>query len=281
MEKIAIITDSSCDLSKEIIEKYNIFMLSLRVIYKDREYLDRVEIFPQEVYDKLSEEIPTTSLPSLNDMEEMYSKIESEGYTHIIAITLSSGLSGTFNALKLVSQNHTNIITSLYDSKVLSLGLGLIVEECANLLAQGKSFEETVSLLPDFQKRMGMYYVLETLEYLKKGGRIGLVAATLGEMLKIKPIISINDQGKYYTYDKVRGRKQSISKLMDIAMKTLKDIKAKIYILQGDALDEAQAMAEIFKSIPNVVSLSVGDISPALVVHTGPGLLGIIVLKEG
>ncbi|HEY5562195.1 MAG TPA: DegV family protein [Clostridiaceae bacterium] len=280
MNKIAIVTDSSCDLNKEQVEENNIRVLPLRVIYKDNEYKDRVDITPQQVYDRLSSEIPTTSLPSLEDIEKLYKDIIAEGYTHIIAITISSGLSGTFNAIKVISENHPEITSYIYDSKVLSLGLGIIVLECAKLIQSGSSYEQIIDALPKLKESVSVNFVLETLEYLKKGGRIGLVSATIGELLKMKPIISVNAEGKYFTIAKVRGRKQSISKLIDIAMETLRKTRASIYILQGDAMEEAKPILDIFRKMPNLVSLSLSDISPSLVVHTGPGLIGIIVQKE-
>lgn len=280
MQKIALITDSSCDLTKEIINKYDIKILPLRIIYKDKEYIDRVTINPNEVYDNLVNEIPTTSMPSMGDMENLFTLIEEQGYTHVIAITLSSGLSGTFNALKLVSENHSNLVSYLFDSKSLSLGLGALVHECGKLISDGRSFEEIVDMLPAIKEKISLFYVVETLEYLKKGGRIGKVAGTIGDLLNIKPIISIDDEGKYFTYAKVRGRKQSITKLIDIAKETLETTKAKIFVMHGGALEQGEKIYDLFSKTPNVTSLYFTDISPALGVHTGPGLLGIAVVKE-
>lgn len=280
MNKIALISDSSCDLTEDLINKYNVRIMPLRIIYKDKEYIDRVNITPQEVYNRLSIEIPTTSMPSMLDMENIYTNLEKEGYTHVIAITISSGLSGTFNAVKLVSENHPSLVTCIFDSKSLSAGLGALVVECGKLIAEGKSFEEIVDILPVIKKQISVYYVVETLEYLKKGGRIGKVSATIGELLHIKPIISVDEEGKYYTYAKVRGRKQSINKLIDIAKETLSTTKAKLFVLQGGALEEGKKLYDSFIGMNNLSSLNFADISPALGVHTGPGLLGVVIVKE-
>lgn len=280
MNKIALLTDSSSDLPQDIIKKYNIKVIPLRIIYKNKEYIDRVNISPKEVYDNLTVEIPTTSMPSLGDIEEAFSSIEKDGYTHVIAITISSGLSGTFNAVKLASESFPNLTTHIYDSKSLSLGLGVLVNECAEFLEKGKTFEEIVNLLPSIKEKISLYYVVETLEYLKKGGRIGKVAATIGELLNLKPIISIDSDGKYYTYSKTRGRKQSINSLMDIAKEALKIGKAKIFIMQGGALEEGKKMYDAFVNAKNVTDLGFTDISPALGVHTGPGLLGISIFRN-
>jgi DegV family protein with EDD domain len=280
LNKIALITDSGCDLSKEQIEKNNINVLPLRIIYKDREYIDRVNITPDEVYDNLSVEVPTTSLPSMEEIDNLFIKLKNDGYTHIIAVLISSGLSGTFNSVRLVSENHPEIKSHIFDSLSLSLGTGAIVLECAKMIAAGTEYDDILKVLPSFRSRIKVYYVLETIQYLIKGGRIGKVSGTIGEFLNLKPIISVNEEGIYFTHSKVRGRKQSISKIVDIAKETLVNEKAKVWVLHGGAREEGEELFKTISMLPNIVEISFGNISPALGVHTGPGLLGLIVMKE-
>lgn len=280
MEKIALIADSTCDLDKNIIEKYNIHILPLRVIYKDKEYIDRVDITPQEVYDNLKNETPKTSLPSMNDMESLLTRLEEEGYTHTIIIPISSGLSGTFNSLKLVSEHHPKLTTTVFDSKSLSLGAGALIIECAKLIEANMPYEEIVAKLPLIQEKISLYFIVDTLEYLKKGGRIGRVSGTIGELLNIKPIISVNDDGVYYTYSKVRGKKQAISKLLDLAEEYLKSTRCKVWIMHGGALEEGQKVYNTIKTYSNISELGFGEISPVAGVHAGPGLVGLVVVKE-
>ena len=231
MNKIALITDTTSDLSREVIEKYNINVLPFRIIYSDREYLDNVDITSQEVYKNMETEVPTSSLPSMKDMEELFLKLEEQGYTHAIAITLSTGLSGIFNAIKLISENHPGINTHLCDSQSIALGEGLIVTECGRLIEEGKSFEEVVAAIPSIKKRIHLYFVVGTLEYLKRGGRIGKVSGTIAELLNIKPIITIDTDGKYITSEKVRGRKQSLNKLVELTNNILDKKKCKVYVV--------------------------------------------------
>jgi len=280
MSKIALITDSTSDVEKEMIKKYELFVLPLRIIYKDREYIDRVNITPKEVYDNLENEIPSTSLPSMKDMEDLYLKLEEEGYTHAIAVVISDALSGTYNTLRLVSQNHPSIESCVFDSKSLTIGEAAIVEECGEMLRCGKSFEEIVKTLPQIRDRITVYYAVDTLKYLTKGGRIGKVAGTIGEILNIKPIISINKEGVYYTYAKAKGKKKAISKLVDIAREALENSPCKIWVMHGGAYDEVDRFADMIAGLPNITRLSFGEISPVAGVHTGPGLLGIIILKD-
>ena len=281
MEKIALITDSACDLEKDIIEKYNIHVLPFRIIYKNKEYRDGIDITAGEVYDSFNREIPTTSLPSMQDMEELYVKLENEGYTHVIAVTLSTGLSGIYNALKLVSEDHHNIKSFIYDSKSISLGEGILIQSCGEMLAEGKSYDEIVGELPRIKDRTKLYFVVGTLEYLTKGGRIGKVAGTIAELLHIKPIISTDNHGVYYTHSKVRGRKQSLKKLGELGEEILSLKKCKVFIKHGNCEEEAQKVCDALSNHPNVVSIfRGGNISPVSGVHSGPGLVGLVLVEE-
>lgn len=280
MNKIALVTDSTSDLNADQIEKYNIHVLPLRIIYKDREYIDRVNITPEEVYASLKYETPSTSLPSMEDIEELFKKLKGEGYTHVIAVTISSGLSGTYNSVKLASQNYPEMKIEVFDSLALTLGAGAIVLQCGEMLSRGKSYDEIVAELPSIRSRIKVFYIVDTLKYLIKGGRIGKVSGTIGEFLDLKPIISINEEGVYYTYTKVRGKKQSVTKLIDIVKDILSKHKAKVWVLHGGAKEEGQEFYKSISKLNNISELDFGDISPVAGVHTGPGLLGITIMTE-
>lgn len=279
-EKIAIITDSISDINKEVVDKYNIRVIPLKIIYGDKEYLDGVTITPEEVYSRMPQEVPTTSLPSPDMVDNIFSELEKEGYTHVISICVSSCLSGTYNMIKMISKQHINLKSYVFDSKSISAGEGCIVKKCAELIKEGKSFDYIVNLLPEIRKKSHVFYVLDTLEYLKKGGRIGKVSGTLGELLKIKPIISVDDEGKYYTYAKIRSKRQAINKMIDIAHEILKRSKCEVYVLNGGAKEECEALTNKILNLPNIKEIFTGPISPSAGVHTGPGLLGVILLEE-
>ena len=282
MSKIALITDTTSDLTDEIIKKYNINVLPFRIIYKDREYKDKIEITPEEVYGSLEKEVPTSSMPALEDMENLFKSLEEQGYTHAIAVVLSSGLSGIYNGLKVVSENHPSITTYIFDSKSISAGEGVIIEECGKLVEQGKSFEEIVEAMPSIRKRVHLFFVVGTLDYLKKGGRIGKVSGTIGELLNIKPIVSVDiNDGKYYTHEKVRGRKQSLNKIIELIERILDKKKCKFYVLHGHALEDSKMAFEEISKHPNVTKAVFGGyISPVSGVHSGPGLVGLVLLEE-
>ena len=280
MNKIALITDTARDIGKEAIEKYNIKVLPFRIIYSDREYKDRIDITPDEVYKNMKTEVPKTSIPGLSEIEKVFENLKKEGFTHAIAIHLSSGLSGITNAVSMISRNFPEIKTHICDSKSISIGEGVLVERCGELIKKGKSFDEVVEAIQNIKDRMKLFFVIDTLEYLKRGGRIGRISGTIGEVLNIKPIVSIDDEGRYYTYAKIRGRKQSINKLIEIGMNIINSYRCRVYINHGGALEEAKRIQEAFSRLSNVISITVGDISPVASVHSGPGLVGVAFLRE-
>lgn len=277
MEKIALITDSASDINSELIKKYNINVLPFKIIFSDKEYKDGVDITPSILYEKLPTEIPTTSLPSISEFTELLEKLKSDGYTHAIIITISNCFSGTFNAARLASESVSDITTFVFDSLTLTMSEGAIVLETATLIEEGKSFNEITNELPTIRKKIDVFFTLDTLTYLKKGGRIGKVAGTIAEALNIKPIITIKDDG-FHTYSKVRGTKQSISKLSNILNDYLAKGKCKVWIMNGDAPDKADLLYNAIKNSDNLVECTLGGmIGPALGVNTGPGLVGFIV----
>lgn len=282
MEKIALITDSTCDLPREIIEEYQIRVLPFHVVYKDRDYLDQVEITPKEVYDRLPVEMPTTAMPSMKDISELYQNLIAEGYTHAVFVTLSTGLSGIQNAITIVSEDYPEIESLIYDSKSISWGEGYLAIQVGKMIQAGKSFTEIQEVLPKLRAKITIFFVVGTLEYLKKGGRIGRVMGTISEILRIKPIISVGDQdGKYFTYDKVRGRKQSLRRMVEIVQEHVQEKPHQIYVMSGAAEEESREMAKTLETIPNVTSATFGgDISPVSGVHSGPGLVGVLLIEE-
>ncbi|MGL5087612.1 MAG: DegV family protein [Clostridium sp.] len=277
MEKIALLTDSGCDLSLETLNENNIYMLPLSIIYSYGEFEDKVSISPEEVYNNLEKEVPTTSLPSAKKINSVLDTITSEGYTHVIVIAISSGLSGTSNAIRLALENYPKLNSYVFDSKLLAYPEGMIILEVVKAINEGKSFNDIISTLPSIRKRTYGYFTLNTLDYLRKGGRIGKVAGTIGEMLNLKPIIGVNDDGVYHTVCKARGRKQALSKLTDILKEHLTKGKCKVYVLQGGAAQEANNYLESIRSLDNIIEIGIASISPALGVHTGPGLIGLAI----
>lgn len=282
MAKIAIITDSTCDLPLETIKNLNIHVVPLRIIYKNEEYRDRIDIEPKTVYDRLEEEIPKTSMPSPEDIYAAFQQVRDEGFSHCLVLSISTGLSGTYNTFQLVAKDfEDDLQIHIIDSKALSWALGFQVLEAAKLIKEKLDFQDIIQKIEDLKERIHSYFIVDTLEYLKEGGRIGRVAALFGSILSVKPIISIDKEGKYFPFTVARGKNQSLKKLAQLVSDQIQSAKASIAIVQGRAEKEAEALADKIRQMgDNIIDLYVGPVSPALVVHTGPGLLGLVIKTE-
>ncbi|ATD53846.1 DegV family protein [Clostridium chauvoei] len=279
MQKIAILTDSASDLSLETLKENNIHLFPLRILYSNEEFEDKISITPEEVYNRLSTEIPTTSLPSPKTSAKVLKDLEANGYTHVIAISVSSGLSGTFNAFRLALEEHPNLTSYVYDSKIIGFPQGVLVLEAARLVKEKKSYDEIIQELPRIRENITGYFTLDTLEYLKKGGRIGKLAGTIGQFLHLKPIITMDEHGVYHPYAKVRGRKQSLSKMIEVLKTHLDESKCKVWILQGGCMDEALLFAESVKALHNCEFMGITPVGAMVAVHSGPGMMGLAIEK--
>lgn len=275
--RIAVLTDSCSDVPRNLLERFHIYQVSLSINYKDKSYRDCIDITPEQVYENLENEIPHTSLPSIGEIQEIIENIRADGYDQIIIPTISSGLSGTYKTIQMVCEEFTDIKTAVIDTRNIALGSGFFAIYAAQLIEKGISFDEIVNKLEKKIESSHIYYSLKTLDYLVKGGRIGRVEGMFGSLLQIKPIISCDKDGIYYTVAKVRGRKQSINKIMEIIRDKIKDKKNYyLTICHGYAQEEADKIKECMKPhIENATLFMEGQISPALGVHTGPGLVGI------
>jgi DegV family protein with EDD domain len=273
--KIALVTDSTSDLTADYVQENNIHVMPLKVVYRDREFLDRVEIQPQEIYDKLEEEIPSTSTPSVGEVTDFFARLIKEGYEEIISIHLSSGLSGTVNTVRLAAEHFPDIKIKVIDSKSISMGTGLLVQQAADFIKKGMNLESIVAKVHEIRENLSVIFIVKTLEYLKKGGRIGYVSATMGSLLDLKPIIAVNKEGKYFTLAKVRGRKKSLEKILTLAKEAAEKQRLKMIVMHGDALEEAKYIFHELTKSGKFKELKIGEVGPVIGVHTGPGVVGI------
>lgn len=281
MEKIALITDSTCGLPQEYVDKYNVKVLRLKIIYKSKEFIDGLDITAEEVYSRISEELPTTSMPPVDDAITLFQELLNNGFTHAIVLSLSSGLSGTINSFRLAAEQFEDKInTFIYDTKILSMAVGLSVIEVGKMIQAGYSFNEICIQIPKLRANTSMYFTVDTLEYLIKGGRIGKVSGSIGEILNLKPIITMDDGGKYTTFTKVRGSKQTLKKMIKLGTEILDKGKGKVIIMTGTMNEEAEILKEAFCKHHNTTFLYVGTITPVVGVHSGPRLLAFSIMEE-
>lgn len=280
-DKIAILVDSGVDVPSKLVEKYNMYVAPLKIIYSDREYSDGVDITAKEVYSKLETEIPSTSLPSGETIQRLFNKIKSDGYNKVLAVTISSGLSGTYNAIKNIVDQQEDLDVFVLDTKNIAIASGFNAIQAAEYIKKGMDFNLLIKTVSNNITNSKVFFCVDTLEYLQKGGRIGLVSAILGSTLSLKPIISCNEDGIYYTVAKIIGRKRSLKKALDFAVEFIGNTKEyNIGVVHGDAEQDGDELLKSLKSrLPDFSIAAEGQISPALGVHTGPGTIGIVVQK--
>ena len=207
-QKIAILVDSGCDVPQAVRQAYDMRVLPLKIRYPEGEYDDQVHITAQQVYDRFPEEIPQTSLPDGKTILAALDRARSDGYEKALVICISSGLSGTYNMIRLICREYHELETFVLDTKNISFGSGVFALLAARWIAEGVDWPTLQRRLTERLGDSKVFFCVDTLEYLRKGGRLGLVAAVVGTALKLKPIISCNASGVYYMAGKAMGRKK-------------------------------------------------------------------------
>lgn len=274
--KIAILTDSGTDVPKQFDESRGVFTVPLAIRYSYGTFLDGVDIDATEVYDSLAAEVPTTSLPSGEEIVNTLQRIRDVGYENVLIVTISSGLSGTYGMMRLMAKEMPGLKWRAVDTKNIGIGAGLSVIRAVQLIEQGLELDEVEKQLVESAANTKVFFSLATLEYLAKGGRIGKVTATVGSLLAIKPVISCNEDGVYYTVERVRGRHQSLQETIRHATAYAENYRFNLALAHGAALEELETMKSMMGALlDRADNVYEGHISPALGVHTGPGLLGI------
>ncbi len=276
-EKIAVMVDSGCDIAPECIEKFGLWLLPLHIDYPEKAYLDGVDIDPQMVYDRYPEDYPKTSTPSLHEVLEKLGEIANAGFNKVIAVSISSGLSGTWNAIRVAAQQQEQLEVFVFDTKNISVASGLLAIWAAAKVKAGMLYEDICRGLQEKLSDSKVMFYMDTLEYLKRGGRIGTVTSVIGQMLKIRPIISCNKEGIYYTVSLIRGSKQGKSKLLNEMLRFCKGHRVWVGIGHGSAPEEAARMVEMLKEElgDRCEILFSKQIAATLALNTGPGLLGV------
>lgn len=275
-DRVALVSDSSCDLNDEQLAAYDIRLISLRVATTKGDFRDRAELTNAQVFELLKTELPKTSLPRPEDAVLLYQQLKDEGCTRVLHISISSGLSGTFQMLQLIAETEEDLKIDLVDSRTLASGLGLLVLRAGEDLSRGMSIEETIADVEHARETQLGCYMVRTLEYLRKGGRIGLVEGVVGSLLQIKPVIFVNDDGVYQTLVKARGLNNARRAMVDEVVRRYTGKPIQMAIVHANVPEDAAALEEEMKQKLQVVSSYIAPVSPALAIHTGEGLLGII-----
>ncbi|NKE08088.1 MULTISPECIES: DegV family protein [Mesobacillus] len=280
MSKIKIVTDSTCDLNDEIIKKWGIIVVPLSISINGDNYLDRVEISPKEFMEKMkaSPELPKSSQPPAGEFLKIYDELAAEGY-EIISIHMTGGMSGTVRSAESAAQMTTAKV-NVIDSRFISKALAFQVLEAAEMAADGKTAEEIVSRLDEIRNQTRLFVVVDTLENLVKGGRIGKGKAMIGSLLNIKPIASL-EGGEYTPVSKARSHSQVVKYLRnqfasDVDGKTIKGVG----LVHAEGMGLADKIKEAVYEVSGYDNFTIEDTTPIVSTHTGPGAIGFMYYFE-
>jgi DegV family protein with EDD domain len=278
---IKIVTDSTCDLPREFVEKYDIKVVPLSVNFGDDSYLDGIEISNKEFYDRLrnSDKLPTTSQVSPGEFVEVFNEILDKD-DEVLGIFLAKEFSGTFPSAKIAKDIIKSDKIHLIDSRGVTGALAAVVLAAGDLIQRGLSIENIELRLNEFIRNSESILVIDTLEYLVKGGRISKAQGAIGSVLSVKPVLTIGD-GKLDTLAKVRGRKKGIKWMIDWVNDNRFDLSDKrVFILDTDDpkfhQDIKDALLENFE-VGEIIDIEVGAVVGT---HGGPGCGGICFINE-
>ena len=276
--KIAVITYSSCNLSLDYIKKQkNLKMAPLMISFNGDFHRDLVEVDYKTVYSKLDSTKVTSSIPSREDFENAVDELKKDGYTDIIVITISSGLSGTFNSFNTAAQDMEDINIHMYDSKTLSMALGYIVRKAIASIEEGKSVARIIADLNQLRYEDSIaLFTVETLKYLRQGGRIGKVEGTIGDFLSVKPVILVNDEGVYVTKSKGVGIKRTLMSMRKELKNKFNDDLIDVTIHYGNNIEKAENLKLKIEQSFNTKNVEMVQLTPVLGIHTGPEMFAII-----
>jgi DegV family protein with EDD domain len=274
-----IVTDSAVDLPEEMFAQLGIERMPLLITFGTEALRSGIDIQAEEFYRRLvanRDNLPTTSQPSVGEFVDLYRRV---GQTDkdIVSVHVSSGLSGTLNSATQAAKQCPELNITLIDTKTLSAAEGFQVVAVAQAIRRGYSVEQIVKRAQEVGDQTEIFFTLDTLHYLQKGGRIGRVQAMAGALLNLKPVITVDKgPGTYITVAKGRSMSQSIALIADQVYEKMKDRPAWVHVLHTNSPDQAQALHELILTRMPKTNLTRGQIVPVLGVHTGPGCVGAV-----
>ncbi|MFW6123623.1 MAG: DAK2 domain-containing protein [Acidobacteriota bacterium] len=278
----ALVTDSACDIPREILEQHQIHVVPLNLHFKDSIFLDKITINPDQFYSllKTQKELPTSSQPSPKTVQNLLSFLSTH-YDSILTVTISSKLSGVYKQfLKAASQLKDKKI-KVIDSKQLSASQGLIVLKIAEEIQKGKTFKQIIENADQWVNKTKILVDIHTLKYMVRGGRVSPLKGFIAKLLNLKPIISLDDQGKATAYGKSFSRRSSMKKIAK-KLKHLNETKGiwKYAVVHAQARKRANSYAQRLHQVTGLQPAYIVNISPVVGVHNGLGAVAVAVMTQ-
>ena len=280
MGNVQIITDSMTDIPKEIVDKFNIIVVPLKIHFEEGEYRDGVDLTSAEFYEKLSQVkvLPKTSQIAPNTFVDVFKRVLEEG-KEIICINGSSKASGTCQSAIMAKNEIESEDIDIIDTMSLSFGAGMLVYEAAKMSLEGLSRQEIVDKITSLVPLVDIIFTVDTLQYLKMGGRLKPMKATIAAILNIKPILTIED-GLVQSIDKVRGRKKVFGKMIEMAKERGGDFSQKIIgLAHAHSPENVEILKKRVMEELNPKEIIITEIGCTVGTHSGPGTLAIVYLK--
>ncbi|EIT84562.1 hypothetical protein A374_14580 [Fictibacillus macauensis ZFHKF-1] len=281
---VQIITDSGCDLPKQYVEQLNIHVLPLVVTINNEEKYDGESIEPKALYDEMRNGAAPKTAQAPPTMIKEALETCAKNNTPCIYITLSSGLSGTYQTAVLLAQEvletYPNAEISIIDSQCASLGFGLAVYHTALFAQNGHSYEEVVEAARYYTSHTEHIFTVDDLEYLLRGGRVSKAAAFMGSLLKIKPVLHMED-GKLFPLEKIRGKKKVYARMIELMKERGQVLDQQLIgISHADDLEAAQTLKEMIMKETGCQDVMISMIGCAIGAHAGPGTIAMFFLKQ-
>ncbi|HXW38925.1 MAG TPA: DegV family protein [Acidimicrobiales bacterium] len=277
MARIRVVTDSACDLTTELTEGRDLAVVPLTIRFGDQEFVDRSELSPAQFWSRCAESpvLPETAAPSPGAFQEAFEAAAQDGCDGVACITLSGGVSATVQAARTAADAVSGrIAVRVIDSRSLTVGLGLLVIEATDLAATGAGLDEVADRVESLVPHMIVYGVVDTLEHLEKGGRIGGARALLGSLLSIKPVLAVVG-GVVEEESKQRTRSRSLRYLAD-KVRAAPPIR-RLAVANGAAPDIGEFLA-LLDGVKSEFPIVVSDLGPVVGTHAGPGTIGVCIL---
>ncbi len=277
MSKVALVTDSTAYIPSDLVDQYQITVAPQVLIWGEETLRDGVDISPAEFYTRLetAKIMPTTSQVAVPDFKEIFERLHGEG-KEILVVLLSDQLSKSLNSAELARQMVPDAKIELVNSKTTAMELGFHVLAAVRAAAEGATLSECKAIAEDAREKSGVLFVVDTLEFLHRGGRIGGAARLFGTALQLKPVLEVRD-GRVESIEKIRTKKKAYRRLVEIILERVnsKEGDVRLASLHANAFEDAEALAMELSEKTGAVETVFSEVSPVVGTHIGPGTVGI------
>ncbi|MBC8331423.1 MAG: DegV family protein [Anaerolineae bacterium] len=281
MSKVAVVTDSTAYLPKDLVEKYNMTVVPLTVIWGEETYRDDIDITPTQFYTRLetADVMPTTSQATIQDFKEAYERLHSEGY-EILSVLISSKLSGTISSAEQAYKMVPDATIEIFDSETTAMALGFQALAAARAAAEGADLAACKAAAADVRSRSGVIFAVDTLEFLHRGGRIGGASRFLGTALKLKPLLEVTN-GVIEPVDKVRTKRKAHERLIEVISERVAGKKnIRLATLHANSSEDANRVLDDASARMSAIEAIRSEVSPVIGTHVGPGTVGLAYTYE-